>query len=415
MPQNLANFDNAMKNNYGPGLRNGVNNSNVIAAAVAKNTEDIMGRKAVWSVHSGRSASTLNVAEGGTLPTADRERYIAPEDSLVWGYHTIKVSGQSHHLSQGKEGAFLKALEGEVTGAGKAIRNDYARQLFGQKLTDGTVLKSGVIAVFSADPSTGTTWTFANTSRQELRAFFKGMTLAVINPSDGSVRAGGPYVVSSVSLSAKTVEITAASNAAIASGDYVVRCNSASTATNAFGQEINGLRHLVHATQTYAGINPSTEPTWAASEVGSSTTPISEVLLDEANEVVELEGSGDSPNVWLVAETQRRKLAAELNPLKRYDAPTKEIVAGWTGLAIAQGALFVDKYCPETDGFGLTTKEIERFVGLDFTWDEDGDGRTLWKAMDGTDAIEGRMKVYHNFEAVTRNAHVHLTLSAPTF
>lgn len=411
MPQNLSNYDAALKDNYGPGLKNAVNNSNVVFTEVGKNTEDIIGRKAVWSIHSGRSASSGNRAEGAVLPVADRERYIAPEDTLAYTYHTIKVSGQAKELTRGTTGAFAKALESEIDGAEKALKNDQNRQAFGQKLTDGTNLQSGVIVVLSADPGTGTTLTAATATGPEIRTFFKGETIVFIDPATGNQRAGSYRTVVSADKTAKTITISSACDAAVASGDYVVRGDASD---NNFGDEINGLRHLISSTQTYAGINPSTEPVWAAQAVGSSTTAISETLLEEASEAVEMDGDGSTPNLFIFANTQRRKLAAQLQTQKRWDGMQTTLKAGWRGLDIAMGTLVVDRYCPENDGFGLTTSEIERFIGLDFTWDDTG-GSVLYKALDDTDAVQARFKAYHNLEAVNRNSHVRITVSTPVF
>lgn len=406
MAQSLANMDAALKDNYGPGLKNAINNSNPILTEVPIDTENIIGRQAVWAVHTSRSASTGNRAELGSLPTADRQRYTQAKDDLVFGYHTVKVSGPAKHLTRGDEGAFLRALESELDGAERDIKNDYARQLFGQSKTDGTDLQTGVIAVLSADPGTSTTWTVANASAAEMRYFFVGMKLQIINPSGGAARTG-TYTVASVNASAKTFTTDEAADAGIASGDYVVRNGN-------FGEEIRGLRHLIHPSQTYANINPTSVPNWAAVEVGSSTTPISEVLLDEASEGVLTDGDGSTPNLYIVEYLQRRKLASQLQAQKRYDGMQTTLKAGWKGLDIAQGVLVADRFCPTNDGFGLTTSQLRRFVGLDWTWDED-DGKVLYKALDGSDAVEARFKVYHQLAAVNRNSHVHVVMSTPTF
>src|SRR5437016_5928509 len=127
MPQSLANYDAALKNIYAPGLRNGVNYSNPILTEVVRDTTNVSGRKCIWSVHSGRSGSTGSRAEFAPLPSADRQRYIAPEAPLTYHYQTIKVSGQSKHLTQNNAGAFAKALDQEMTYAEKDIKLDLAR------------------------------------------------------------------------------------------------------------------------------------------------------------------------------------------------------------------------------------------------------------------------------------------------
>lgn len=407
----MTNLTGALKDDYGPGLKNSLNNTNPIVAEVKINERDVIGERAVWSVRTGRSGSTTMLGELVGLPSADRQRFTKVSDRLYYMYHPIKVSGQAKHLTRGDDGAFLRALEDELSGAERDIKLDYARQLFGNALTDGTNLKSGVLTTLSADPGTGTTFTMATATKAEMRYFFPGMMLMVINPADGTVRAGGPYEVASSGIAAKTVTVTAAINAAVASGDYLVR--GASATVHNFGQEINGLRHLI-STQKTAGIDPASVPSWGAVTAGSATTGISEVLLNEASEKVLTDGNGSTPDLWVCEYDQRRKLASQLQAQKRYDGMQTTLKSGWKGLAIAEGTLVADRFCPTNDIFGLTLSDLERFVGLDWTWDDD-DGKILYKSLDDSDAVSARFKTYHNFCATTRNSHVRVTVSTPTF
>lgn len=408
MPQSLTNFDAALKDNYGPGLKNAINSSNPFFAEVKINDRDIIGRKAVWSLHTSRSASTGGRAELASLPTADRQRYSQLQDDLVFTYHTIKVSGPAKHLTRGDEGAFARALESEIDGAESDIKNDRARQLFGQARTNGTTLQPGVLGLLSADPGTGTTLTFANATKAEMRYFFIGEKLDIINPADGTARTvpSGGVEVTGVDIAAKTITVAAAIDAGVADADYVVRFGN-------FGNEINGLRHLV-STQKTANVDPATVPSWGSVTAGSSTTAISEVLLNEASEKVLTDGDGSTPSLWAVEYDQRRKLASQLQAQKRYDGAQTTLKSGWKGLDIAEGVLIADRYCPTNDGFGLSMGDIERFVGLDWTWDED-DGKVLYKALDGSDSVEARFKVYDQLVATKRNSHVRVTFSSPTF
>jgi hypothetical protein len=415
MPQSLANFDAALKDDYGPGLKNAINNSNPVLTEATKNDEDIVGRRAVWSVHTGRSASTSARAELGSLHTADRQRFSQVTDELAYLYHTVKVSGQAKHLTSNDRGAFTRALESELDGAEKDLKNDVSRQVFGQKLTDGTSLQSGVIATLSADPGTGTTFTFGAEATSIARHFFAGEIIQAIDPATGAVRSGGPYTVVSVSKANKTVTTSAAIDASVASGDYLVRAGAVATsaALTNFGNEINGLRFLL-GTGVYAGIDPATVPAWQALQVGSSTAPISEVLLDETVEAVETDGSGDTPTLTIYEHTQQRKLASQLQTQKRYDGATTTLTAGWQGLKLARTTAVADRYAPSTRAFVLTPKYLVRFVGLDWTWDDD-DGKVLYKALDDSDAVQARFKTYMNLEVTLRNAHSLLTLAEPVF
>lgn len=373
-----------------------------------RNEDDIVGNEAVWSVHNGRSASTGGRAELVTLPSADRQRYIKPRRTLVYEYHTIKVSGPAKHLTQNDSAAFTRAVESEVKGAEKDLKNSLSRQTFGQALTVNGSLQTGVIGTLSADPGTGTTLTFAAEDASVMRHFFVNQQLDVINPADGVVRAGSTaVVVTAVNVAARTLTVSAALNAAIASGDFVVN-------TASLNAEIDGLRYLV-GTGVYAGVDPATNPGWAAMTAGSVTTGVSEVFFDEMTETVETDGSGDSPELYIVEHLQRRKLASQLQAQKRYDGRDTTLTSGWKGLSLARGTLVADRYCPTTYAFGIHQPELQKFIGLDVSWDEDDSGGVFYKALDGTDAIEARLKTYIQLAATVRNSHVLGRLSVPTF
>jgi hypothetical protein len=185
---------------------------------------------------------------------------------------------------------------------------------------------------------------------------------------------------------------------------------------NSFGNDIYGLAALISDTVDFAGVDVSASgnEVFKALTAGSSTTAISEVVLDEAGEVVETDGDGSTPELWFMDHLQRRKLASQLQAQKRYDGREMTLKAGWKGLQIAQGTAIDDRFQPTTKVYGLSPKKLAWFNGLDWTWDED-DGKVLYKALDGTDAVEARYKAYKQFVALVRNAHVVLTLAEPTF
>lgn len=410
MPQSLALFTAAMKEVYAPGLRNAVNDkASPVWAEALKNEEDLVGNEAVWSVHSSRSSSTGARGELAALPTADRQRYIKARRDLTYQYHTIKVSGPAKHLTTNDTAAFGRAVETEVKGAETDLKNDLARQVFGQALTVNGTLQTGVMATLSADPGVGTTVTLAAEDESVMRHFFSGMRISFINPATGTARTepAGGYEITGIAKATRILTIGSAADAGIASGDFIVRQGN-------LDAEIDGLRYLISATGTYAGLDPATNPTWASMTVGSTTTGVSETIFDEAAEIVETDGDGNTPELFVCEHLQRRKLASLLQAQKRYDGRETTLTSGWKGLSLARGTLVADRYCPTTKAYGIFQPELQKFIGLDFQWDED-DGEVFYKALDGSDAVEARWKGYVQLAATKRNSHVAITMSVPTF
>jgi hypothetical protein len=406
MPQSITNFDAALKDDYGPGLRESINNSNPVWTEATRNDEDIVGRQAVWSVHTSRSTSTGARAELSALPSADRQRYTQAKQSLAFMYHTIKVSGPAKQLTRNDTGSFTRALEAELSGAEKDLKNDCARQAFGDAPTVNSVVSTGVLAKISAagPPLTLQAPNGNAITTAEMRYFFVNESVDVINGTTGAVR--GTSTVTAISSANGTITL-AANPGGTAANDYVVRSGS-------FQAEMLGLRFLVNNTGVLANIDPATVPTWKSVVVGSSTAGISEVLLDQATEGVETDGDGSTPSIYFVEHSQRRKLASVLQAQKRYDGREVTLTAGWVGLQVARGTLIADRFCPVQDGFAITPKELVRFVGLDFTWDED-DGKVLYKSLLGDDAIEARFKSYQQLITTNRNSHARISMSVPTF
>ena len=406
MPATLTTYDADLKDNYGPGLKNALNNAHNVLNEVPINTQDIVGRRAVWAVHTLRSGSTGARGEGGTLPSAGSQGFTETTDKLVFNYHTIKVTGPALHLTQGDEGAFVRALETELKGAESDIKNDRARQQFGQALTNGTSLVSGVIGVVSG--VTSTTFTMSTATKGEMRTFFVNENVDFYATDSTTERAHTPvggYTVTGVNVATETVTVSQTLDATVAVTDYVVRYGS-------YTYEINGLRHLVSA-DTYAGISTTTVPQWSSVIEGSSTTQLSEFVLNEASEAVQTDGDGSTPNIWICEYDQRRKLAAQLQAQKRYDGMQTTLKSGWKGLDIAEGTLVVDRFCPTNNAWGLTTSDLARFVALDWSWDDDS-GSTLYKALDDSDAIQARYRVFDQLAATNRNSSVALALSTPS-
>lgn len=408
MVASLTTYDAALKENYGPGLRNALNNSNPIVTECSRNDEDIVGREAVWAVHTGRSTSSGYRAELGTLPTAQSQQFTQAKEDITFGYHTITVSGPAIAATVSDTGAFVRALDREMRGAENDLKNDFARQLMGQKVTINSALQSGSLLGVS-DAVTGTsnaTFAFTGTdpTTSEFRPLFVGESVDVIATADGST-AGTSTVASYDSGVAKTVTLAAAVTTVNGATYHLVRAGN-------LNAEVNGLRHLINTSQTFAGINPTTVPTWKSVSVGTpGTTKITETVFDQAIEGVETDGDGSSPSLYIAEHSQRRALASLLQTQKRYDGRETTLKAGWRGLQIAQGTLVAERYCPVKTAFAITPSEISRFVMQDWDW-EDRDGNVLQRSLT-QDAVEARFKVYHQFVATNRNSHAVIGLANP--
>lgn len=413
MAQSLANFDNALKNVYGPGMRNALNNSNPVLTEVVRDTEHVEGRKCIWNVHTGRSSGVGARKEGVALPTPDRQRTIAPEDTLAYEYATVEVTGQALHLTQNKDAAFAKALEFEMTNIVKDQKVDLARQMYNKAVTINGALANGALARSAGAPSANvitledlSSTTGGTADPVVFRYFEEGMLIDAVDASTGAITEAA-MVVTAIDPAAGT--ITVDDDGATADDNYLFRAGNYDAGEN----EINGLPFLL-GTQNYAGVTVSTNPKWAGKQVGSSTSGISENLLMAGTEEVVVSGSGEAPDLGLIAYKQGRKLASLLQTQKRYEPAPLTLTAGWEGIKVAGLDLVFDRFAPERAVYLVKRSELAWFVGLDWDWDTDG-GTSVLTKVPGFDKITGDYKAYVNLQTYTRNSHATITLADPTF
>jgi hypothetical protein len=414
MAQSLANYDAALKNVYGPGLRNALNNSNPVLTQVVRDTENVSGRKCIWSTHSGRSTSTGARKELKALPTADRQRFLAPEEDLTYQYHTIKVSGQAKHLTQNAAGAFGKALDREMKGAERDIKVDLARQMFNQKVTINSALAAGALARIDGAPGANviTLQEVGQSSSVRpdpatYRYFFVGMLIDAVDSSTGAITEAAMEITA---IDPVNHTITVDDDGSAANDNYIFRQGNYDATDGE--AEINGLPFLL-GTQNYATITAASNPVWNGLSVGSSTEGISENLLESGIEAVQVDGNGDSPGLGITSYKQGRKLASIVQQQKRYAPPSTKQTVGWTGVEVAGLDLLFDRFAPERKTFIIEREELAWFVGLDWDWDTD-DGKILSK-VPGFDAIEAQYKAYVQLNTYNRNSHCTVTHAEPVF
>lgn len=429
--QDLTFFDKALKETYGPGLRNSVNNSSAIMGEAERNKARFVGREVVWSLHGERSPATGMRSESGVLPSPGQQGYDDPRERLKYGYHTIKLTGQVIRLSRGDEGAFVSAMDAEMKGAESDLRNDFARQLSTYAL-QGTTGTGALARTITAVTAASGLITFGNATREEMGHFFTGMIVGVRDPASAVSSArrtltgstNNAVFVTAINRTTKTITVSATRGGAALSfgagpqvADVVVRADTNSAVQDSWKNEIFSLPILVASTGSLHSIDPATNPVWASAVVGDSNTAISEDILVEAVDAVDVEGDGNGAEANLVigAHSQRRKLVGRMQTFKRFtmqEAVTPKVGYKGLDLADAAGGIFVaEKYFPGDLVIRANPSELSWQVApdADFTWD-DLDGRVLFKALDGSDGYEARMLSYTQFIALKRNSHVRIDL-----
>lgn len=163
-------------------------------------------------------------------------------------YAVLFLDAETMMASRNDEGAFFKQREKNVD----RIMEQLGQQIEMALWSDGTAS----LGTLSADPGTGTDWTLTNASDAiKLHRGMKFLIYANSSGVPGSVRSGGPYTVATVDEDAGTFTTTAAADAAVASGDHIVRGTADAAATSDVNLWIKGIPAWIPSTVTSTSFN----------------------------------------------------------------------------------------------------------------------------------------------------------------
>lgn len=360
MPQNLTSFDAVLKEDYLGTIQDQINNSTIIMKRLEKNEEDVGGKKAVVPLHTGRNSGVGARGDGGTLPSAGNQGYADATYNCAYNYARIQISGPTIKASRKDKYAFVKAVDAEIQGATKDLKDDINRQLHG----DGT----GVLCLVNTDPGTGTTLTVDNPGTMYLQ---KGMRIDIVDPASvtaGDARAAATNLLISAKTSTTAVTMSAALDATVADNDLVVRYGN-------YLREMQGLKGIVsNANPTVGGIlvggiNRSTAGNefWKANVLANGGVPrkLNLDLLQQAWDAAEEEGGEIS--LILTSRTQRRKYLALVKADGRF-VNTLTLDGGYDALEYNGKPLVVDRHALPGRIYFLDESTLALYRMSDVDW-----------------------------------------------
>ena len=394
MPANLSTFDNALREDYLPPLRDQLNNGNVLLAQLERGSEDVVGREAVLSIHVSRNSGVGSRAERGTLPTAGSQGYEDPRVRVKYHTARIDVSVPAMRASRNDEGAFARLLDREVSGAVKDLKRDVNRQLYGTS--------NGVIATIEGTGSTTTNIVFAaGTPQSAIRQLEVGMVIDIGNDATFT-NVGTARTITANSGTALT--ITPALSGAPVDADSIVR--SGAGGGGADQKEFSGLQTLVDSTGTVHGVAAST--VWSSYENsnGGTLRPFNDSLIEKAQHETNIR-SGESANFLVTSNGAYRSFAQQLKSQKRFNN-TNDLKGGFKALSVDSGdgieslSLVWDRDCPDSTAFGLHLADYKIHEMSDWEWmDEDG---AVLSRVSGVMAYEATLFKFAELCTSRRNA-----------
>ena len=131
-------------------------------------------------------------------------------------YGGLTIDAKSMAASRSNVGAWIRLRELEFAGLMDQMGQEFEKQCWG----DG----SGSMGTIDADPGATANWSLARAENAiNLHIGMAFMVYADSSGVPGTVRAGGPYYVATYDEDTGDFTTTAAANAAVASGDHLVR------------------------------------------------------------------------------------------------------------------------------------------------------------------------------------------------
>lgn len=382
MAFDLAAANAVLKEDYLGPVREQLNNDNPVINKLVQNKQEATGKRFFVPLHYGRNNGIGYRAEGAALPVAGNQKYKESTANVKYLYGGIEITGPTIKAMRNDKGAFIRALESEMKGLTKDLKDQRARALFG----DGT----GKLATFAVNTSVNTL------TVDKIKYFQVGMNIDIVN-SGGTVAVSNRQITA-IDKANKTITIsgaavtTANTDFAVVMGDYNI--------------EIMGLGGIMSQTLTLQGIAPGTDTWWKPNRIANGGTPraISQALMRQAIDLAEHEGS----QIGMITTSYgvRAALEALMQQNVRFVKPM-DLEGGYKVLEYDGIPIMVDRYHESNRMYFMDAGEIDLYQLSDFEWMEDDKGAAL-APVPGYDKYAATMFCYETLVTYKRNAHTEL-------
>jgi hypothetical protein len=398
MAQTLSNFDQALKIDYLPVVREQLNNAKILSSRVRRNERDVSGKRWQMTTHYGRSSGIGAGTETG-LPTAGNQSYLNPYGNVKYNRGRIQVSGPTIAASRDDKGAMVRALESEIKGITADLEKDVNYQFF----NDGTAIR----ALINGDPGTEVTLTLDTPGTRWL---MEGMKIDILDPSSGADTGTSTNLTLSTISSSTSAALSSAANAGVADNDWVVRSGARAGATNAAtdSYEMMGLKGIIDDNtyvDTLHNISRTSYPHWKCSthSTDSNGGTLRDLTLDLVQaSITAVEANGGKTNLILSDHAMRDAYAALVVADKRY-VNTMKLDGGFMALEYNGIPWVADGDCSPNTVYFIDTDHLEIMQMSDWDW-MDRDGAVLARVTN-SDAYEAVLYWYADLTSDKPSAH----------
>jgi len=397
MGLNLSAFSSILKTFYRSPVVEQLNNASVFLNKIEQSEEEFSGGSYYMPLHTARNAGIGTRADGGTLPTAGNQGHSSASLGASYCYGVINITGPTIKASRNNRGAFLKAVDTEMKGMVKDLRQSESRKIF--RNGDGELTACG---------TTSAATTVVCTSTKYLTI---GQVVDIIDQSGGVAITDG--TAQPVLTIPSATSFTIADAVTTTSDEIVVP-------TESYNQDAYGLESIVATgnppnQSNYGGI----DRTAAAGAFWQCATPVdygAALTLDfmqQGLDVIDIE-SGMNPGLIVTSHALKRAYAALLQANKRYPAGGEiTLDGGYKALEFSGVPLVADKDL-ETDSSGTANNRLY-FLDLDTfriihmgDWDWMQEDGAVLSRVANKDAYEAVMFKYQQLACEQPNANTYL-------
>lgn len=373
-------------------------------------TGDWTGTSKAIKVRVNRNRGVYSASERGAKPGRGQQRLEDLTVHMRYIYGGIELTEQVIQFSRSNRAAAVSALQDEMDGLVDDLRVQRSFYMC-------TGYGMGIRCLANGNPGTGTTFEVdapggVAGSVAGGRYLNEGDHIVAIDPTAGTLRAGGTREISGIDAANDTITVTAALNAAWADNDQIVKAydSDASIAINNtdYAHTPMGLLGLIDDgtyNNSYFGINRTTFPIMSSYVLSSVGALSADVVMRGIHRVFQI-GRGRPRYHWMhpsvlrsyitLTQSDRRYTAGELMSPDAGTVAADQTDESNTGLKFGNVPIHIDQDLPYGMWFGIDTRGLRRYVGNPGSW-VNRDGNMFFRATGTVDTWEAEYRVWENF------------------
>lgn len=347
---------------------------------IEKGKEKWNGQQVVRPVKVRRNPGIGAVSDGGTLPKIGQQTTQQALIASKYNYLRFGVTGPMIKASQGEKGAFVSAMEFEMSEGLNDLKSDVNRQIF----WDGTSDLATVSA--NATASTSITVTGRESVEDGNKFLDVGMVIDVYRGTTLISQAVGITAISGTTTATLTLD-TAVS---VLANDIIIRSGS-------FNQEVQGIEYsLDGATSTIYGIDRSAYPVFQGNVTSAGNAQLSFNLMKQPYNNARRRGNGKTDLIMCDYDSERfyeKLLIVDKRYIGKVKGDGTFASKSENYLDYGGNPIIPDKDSPQRFYF-LDSSTWKKYVLSELEWSDEAG--TYLIAQTSADSFEARLRLFFN-------------------